>query len=174
MASLSRSNHRLSRGSLRPTVGAIHTTDKDVFLMSAASQIVLACACLAGLSGLVLLRLLWVRVHEMNERHVGMQQVSTSQEVNARLSQVQASDNFRNLFEMPVLFYAWCAVLLATQQADPDWALAAWVYVALRCVHSFIQCGPNQVTLRFLAFILSSLWLLGMWGSLAWVHLQRG
>lgn len=142
--------------------------------MSAASQIVLACAALAGLSGLVMFRLLWVRVAEMKRRRVGLQQVSTSQEVNAQLTQVQASDNFRNLFEMPVLFYAWCAVLLATQQASEGAALAAWVYVALRVVHSLIQCGPNQVALRFLAFFVSSLWLLGMWGTLAWAQIQRG
>ncbi len=142
--------------------------------MSAVSQIVLACAALAGLSGLVMLRLLWVRVSEMKARQVGMHQVSTSQEVNARLSQVQASDNFRNLFEMPVLFYAWCAVLLATEHATDEMALAAWAYVGLRVVHSLIQCGPNQVTHRFVAYFLSSLWLLGMWGTLAWAQIQRG
>ena len=103
-----------------------------------------------------------------------MHQVSTSQEVNARLSQVQASDNFRNLFEMPVLFYAWCAVLLATEHATDEMALAAWAYVGLRVVHSLIQCGPNQVTHRFVAYFLSSLWLLGMWGTLAWAQIQRG
>lgn len=84
-------------------------------------HLVLASATLALLSGLVMLRLLWVRVGEMKALRLNLQDVNTSQAVNHRLSQVQASDNFRNLFEMPVLFYALCAVLLAG-----SWASLAW------------------------------------------------
>ncbi len=133
--------------------------------MPLSNQLVLACVAMAMLSGIVLLRLLLVRVSEMKARRLGMQDVSTSLKVGAKLSNVQAADNFRNLFEMPVLFYALCAVLLATQQATAMLVQAAWVYVGLRYVHSLIQCSYNNVTHRFVVYFASSMLLLGMWGT---------
>jgi hypothetical protein len=132
------------------------------------TQLVLACAAMALLSGMVAMRLLYVRVNEMKAQRIDMQEVSTSLQVSSRLQAVQASDNFKNLFEMPVMFYALCAVLLATQQASAPLVAAAWAYVALRYVHSLIQCTYNLVQHRFLAFISSTLLLLSMWGSLVW------
>ncbi len=133
--------------------------------MPLSNQLVLACVAMAMLSGIVLLRLLLVRVSEMKARRLGMQDVSTSLKVGGKLSNVQAADNFRNLFEMPVLFYALCAVLLATQQATAMLVQAAWVYVGLRYVHSLIQCSYNNVTHRFVVYFASSMLLLGMWGT---------
>ncbi len=133
--------------------------------MPLSNQLVLACVAMAMLSGIVLLRLLLVRVSEMKARRLGMQDVSTSLKVGAKLSNVQAADNFRNLFEMPVLFYAQCAVLLATQPATAMLVQAAWVYVGLRYVHSLIQCSYNNVTHRFVVYFASSMLLLGMWGT---------
>ena len=40
----------------------------------------------------------------------------------ARLENVQGADNFRNLFEVPVQFYALAAIALATQQT-PGWLI---------------------------------------------------
>lgn len=136
--------------------------------MSAVQHLILACATLALLSGLVLLRLLSVRVAEMKTRGLDLQDVNTSLAVASRLGRVQAADNFKNLFEMPVLFYAWCALVVASGQAQPIDAAGAWVYVALRWLHSLIQCSYNRVLDRFIVYIVSSLWLLACWGLLAW------
>jgi hypothetical protein len=136
--------------------------------MPYATQLVLACAALALLSGTVAMRLLYVRVNEMKAKRIDMQEVSTSLQVGARLQSVQASDNFKNLFEMPVLFYALCAVILATQQASAPLVMGAWAYVALRYVHSLIQCTYNLVLHRFLAFMSSTVVLMGLWLGLAW------
>jgi hypothetical protein len=132
------------------------------------NQLILACAAMAMLSGIVAMRLLYVRVGEMKAKQIDMQEVSTSLQVSARLQAVQASDNFKNLFELPVLFYAFCALLLATQQASKPLVVAAWAYVALRYLHSLIQCTYNLVQHRFLAFMISTVLLMGMWGTLAW------
>jgi hypothetical protein len=132
------------------------------------TQLVLACAAMAMLSGMVVMRLLQVRVNEMKARRIDMQEISNSLEVSARLQSVQASDNFKNLFEMPVLFYALCAVLLATGQASSIFVAGAWAYVALRYAHSLIQCTYNSVAHRFAAFMGSTLLLLAMWAQLAW------
>ena len=65
--------------------------------------------------------------------------------------------NFRNLLELPLLFYALCLYLHATGNADALYVVGAWAYVAIRAVHSIIQCTTNIVVRRFAAYMASSL-----------------
>ena len=67
------------------------------------------------------------------------------------------SDNLRNLFEMPVLFYALALYLFVTAQVDGVYVLAAWVFVAFRALHSAVHCTINIVLLRFILYAISSL-----------------
>jgi len=83
--------------------------------------------------------------------------------VAARLERVQAADNFKNLFEVPVLFYALSATALALGNIAQWLVIGAWGFVALRYLHSLVQCTYNKVTHRLLAFLSSSLLLVGMW-----------
>jgi hypothetical protein len=78
-----------------------------------------------------------------------------------------ASNNLKNLFELPVLFYA--AVLLSLVLMIQDMLLVqlAWGFVVLRIVHSVIHCSYNNVNHRFAAYALSCLFLLFMWIRLA-------
>ena len=78
-----------------------------------------------------------------------------------------ASNNLKNLFELPVLFYV--AVLLSLVLMIQDMLLVqlAWGFVALRILHSVIHCSYNNVNHRFAAYALSCLFLLFMWIRLA-------
>jgi hypothetical protein len=78
-----------------------------------------------------------------------------------------ASNNLKNLFELPVLFYT--AVLLSLVLMIQDMLLVqlAWGFVILRVVHSAIHCTYNNVNHRFAAYALSCLFLLFMWIRLA-------
>ena len=67
------------------------------------------------------------------------------------------SDNLKNLFEMPVLFYALALYLFVTAQVDGVYVLAAWVFVAFRALHSAVHCTINIVLLRFILYAISSL-----------------
>lgn len=80
------------------------------------------------------------------------------------------SNNFSNLFELPVIFYAICLLLLVLQESDPLYVNLAWSHVALRGAHSAIHCTVNIVTLRFAAYMLSSIVLWIMLGRLALQH----
>lgn len=74
-----------------------------------------------------------------------------------------ANRNFMNLLEAPVLFYTFCIVVYVTHQAG-IWAVAlAWLYVALRIVHTFIHLTYNKILHRFSSYALSNLVLLVMW-----------
>lgn len=72
------------------------------------------------------------------------------------------SDNFKNLFELPVLFYALILYLFVTQQVDAVYVTAAWVFVGFRALHSIVHCTFNHVMLRFYLYLLSTLalWLI--------------
>lgn len=67
------------------------------------------------------------------------------------------SDNLKNLFEIPVLFYALALALLATGQVDGTYVAAAWVFVAFRALHSAVHCTINLVMLRFTLYAVSTL-----------------
>jgi hypothetical protein len=53
-----------------------------------------------------------------------------------------------NLLELPVLFYAACLTLLASNRTDETMLTLAWAFVAFRIVHSLIQLTYNNVLHR--------------------------
>ncbi|MBL7714413.1 MAG: MAPEG family protein [Bdellovibrionales bacterium] len=73
------------------------------------------------------------------------------------------SDNFVNLFEVPVLFYVAILVTIVTNQTSDLLIGLAWAYVALRALHSLIHCTYNRVLHRFFSYFLSTLVLAGYW-----------
>lgn len=130
-----------------------------------ASQLIGAMLALVLLTVAVGARLLFTRVQEMRQKRIHPQAASTSVQMAARLENVQAADNFRNLFEVPVLFYALGAASLATQHT-PSWlVMGAWAFVLLRVVHSFIHCTYNKVMHRLAAFLAGFGLLVALWAS---------
>ncbi|MCY7309098.1 MAG: MAPEG family protein [Rhodoferax sp.] len=128
-------------------------------------QVIAALLALVLLTFVVGTRLLFTRVQEMRQKRIHPQAASTSVQMAARLENVQAADNFRNLFEVPVMFYALGAVALATQHT-PGWLVGgAWAFVGLRIVHSFIHCTYNKVMHRLAAFLSSFVLLVALWVS---------
>ena len=72
------------------------------------------------------------------------------------------SHNYQHLLEQPTIFYAIVIVLALMGMDQPINVWLAWGYVALRIVHSLIQCTSNIVRFRFPIFALASLCLLGL------------
>ncbi len=71
------------------------------------------------------------------------------------------SHNYTHLHEQPTLFYAVIMILAIVGPSATD-ILIAWVYVALRIVHSFWQILVNKLPLRFALFLLSTIALLAL------------
>ena len=65
--------------------------------------------------------------------------------------------NYIHLLEQPVLFYAICAVLALAGAGNGFNAQLAWIYVALRIVHSLVQATSNIIKYRFAAFALGTI-----------------
>jgi hypothetical protein len=81
------------------------------------------------------------------------------------------SDNFKNLFEIPVIFYALATYLLVTGQVDGIYLAAAWVFVGFRVLHSLVHCTVNIVMLRFYLYLASTLAVWFIAGRLLLHHL---
>lgn len=80
-----------------------------------------------------------------------------------------ASNNFKNLFELPVLFYATCIYLYVTGTVDTAYLIAAWWFFGFRIAHSYVQCTTNVVPRRFAAYIISAV---GLWFMVVRAALQ--
>lgn len=72
------------------------------------------------------------------------------------------SNNFKNLFEAPILFYVICILHLLTNQTDVITVYLAWAFVIGRILHSLLHCFSKNVMARFYVYFLSSLILWGM------------
>jgi hypothetical protein len=68
-----------------------------------------------------------------------------------------------NLFEAPLLFYLICISAYVTGQSGVVLVSLAWLYVALRFVHSYVHLTSNIVLRRFRVFIVSMLTLMAIW-----------
>lgn len=113
------------------------------------------------------------RVAFYKSNRVHPQKTATSAEMIAMMPDSRAPDNFRNLFELPVMFYVAVLVVFVTQSANLPLIILAWVYVVARYAHSWIHCTSNAVMQRFKAFLVSCLVLLSIWILLAIQLLQK-
>ena len=125
---------------------------------------------LAGVTFVVWLRLYMVRIPEMQRRRIHPQSVATSTTKAGAYEDTRASDNFINLFEMPVLFYVAAFTAILAGLVTPLSLGLAWGYVGLRALHSVVQCSYNKVMHRFTIYSTSCLVLLALWLYLA-LHL---
>ena len=139
-----------------------------------APSIVWPMVAQVALTALVWVCLYVARLGEMSARRIDPQSVRTSRHAAGVLENVAAADNFRNLFEVPVLFFAACCVLLATGRVGSLALDLAWAFVALRALHSLIHISYNRVLHRFAAYALSTLCVFALWAVIAFDFWRGG
>jgi hypothetical protein len=102
------------------------------------------------------------RIPAMRKAEVALDPSLTSADLAARLPpQVRwKADNYNHLMEQPTIFYATALALAVMGQGEGLNATLAWVYVALRVVHSLVQATVNVIMLRWALFMASSVVLL--------------
>jgi hypothetical protein len=78
------------------------------------------------------------------------------------------SDNLKNLFETPTVFYALALYLHVTQSVDGVYLAAAWVFVGFRVLHTVVHCTFNLILLRFSLYAISTvaLWFVAVRAAL--------
>ncbi len=120
------------------------------------------------LTCLVAATMLTRRVTFYKSNRVHPQKTATSAQMTATITDSRAADNFRNLFETPVLFYVASLIIFSAGLICTAHLVLAWGYVAARYVHSYIHCTSNVVMRRFYAFVASCTLLIGMWLMIAY------
>jgi hypothetical protein len=118
---------------------------------------------------MVLTLLVWVYMYILRlpyiiNNRIKVQSLLSPDAVNTLLPEHvnRPANNLKNLFELPILFFVLCLAWFLSQQVDPVFVNLAWVFVALRYVHSLIHCTVNIVVLRFVFYVLSSFVLVAM------------
>ena len=81
----------------------------------------------------------------------------------ARLSPPKVSnpsDNLKNQFELPTIFYALVLYVFMTKQVDAAYVGTAWGFFVFRALHSLVHRTFNHIPLRFYLYVISSV---GLW-----------
>lgn len=74
------------------------------------------------------------------------------------------SANLSNQFEWPLSFYAICLVLMVEDELfSPIQLLLAWIFIAGRVMHSFVQILTRNVRFRGVVFTVNFVAVLVMW-----------
>ena len=123
---------------------------------------------MVALTVLVAVVMLTRRISTFKTKRLHPQKVALSAQMAALVEDSRASDNFRNLFETPVLFYAAMLTIFSANLTSATFIVMAWGYVAARCAHSAIHCTSNHVMRRFYAFATSFTLLLLIWILIAY------
>ena len=132
------------------------------------NPVLLPLLCMVFLTFAVWVYLFALRIPEISRRKINPDKLRDRAEAHKLLpDSAAASNNLKNLFELPILFYlaAMLAMLLLIQ--DSLLVLLAWGFVVTRVIHSLIHCTYNRVMHRFFAYFLSCLFLLLIWIRLA-------
>jgi hypothetical protein len=127
---------------------------------------------------LLLTFLVWVymyirRIHFITSRKIRSKDLA----VPGKLAEISPpsvsnpSDNLKNLFEIPVIFYVLILYLFVTNQVDALYLNAAWLFAILRGLHSIVHCTFNLVMLRFYLYLFSTLAVVFIAIRLAFSHL---
>ncbi len=106
--------------------------------------------------------IVWVYMYARRIRFITSNNLSAEQLAPAEFARLSPpevanpSDNLKNLFEIPVLFYALAIYLFVTNTVDTVYVAAAWVFVGFRVLHSAMHCTINIVMMRFYLYLVAT------------------
>lgn len=136
-------------------------------------------AILAPFVGTMLLTLIvWVYMYARRIPFILSSKLAPAQLTPSELARLSPpgvanpSDNLKNLFELPTIFYALVLYLYAAHRVDAWYVGAAWVFFGFRVLHSAVHCTFNFVPLRFWLYAISAAALWFMVLRAAWSALR--
>lgn len=126
-------------------------------------------------SQVVLTLLVWIwlyvtRLSSMIRNRVKIQELAEDAGMDRIRDAIHPSDNFENLFEIPVLFFVLILLLIQTGNTNPFYLQGAWAFVVLRAFHSVVHCTVNRILFRFLFYFAGTLLLWVMWIRFILLH----
>jgi len=106
------------------------------------------------------------RIPAMRRARISVQTYASPEAIVEHLSAATnyPANNLKNLFELPVIFYALCLYLFVTDNVDTVYVSAAWLFFVFRAAHSAVHCTSNIVILRFYLYVAAAMALWFMLG----------
>jgi hypothetical protein len=139
---------------------------QNLILLPVFAQVLLTCV--------VLILLGPARSRSQRERRQRAQDLALATNDDWNAGALKVSNNYKNLFELPVLFYAVTAFALITRMVDPWMFGLAWLFVLSRVAHSIIHLTSNLVVWRGTAFLVGFAVVAAMWVLLMWRVAEAG
>lgn len=118
------------------------------------------------LATMILTMVVWVYMYGRRLPFIFASELNPKQMTPAELARLSPpkvsdpSDNLKNLFELPTIFYAVVLYVFITKQVDAGYVGAAWAFFVFRALHSLVHCTFNLIPLRFSLYVISSV---GLW-----------
>src|SRR3954467_3776755 len=127
------------------------------------------------LATMVLTLVVWIYMYARRLSFIFSRRLDTRKMTPLELARVSPaavsspSDNLKNLFELPTVFYAIVLYLFATHQVDEVQVTAAWGFFLFRALHSAVHCTFNFIPLRFVLYVISAvaLWVMVVRAAMA-------
>ena len=128
-----------------------------------ATSIIYPMAALVLLTVVILLLILYFRVKAVRARKISPLYFKHNKGGELPDHLISITQNYNNLLELPILFYAVCLIVLVLQLDNISFVILAWIYVILRYIHSYIHTTYNHIIHRLISFALSCFVLTAMW-----------
>ncbi len=111
-----------------------------------------------------------VRSKAVRENQLKLQYFKTHDQKNFEVPEmvVRYGRHLDNQFQMPILFLITMVTASVYVPQQLSIFTLAWVYFALRVVHSYIHLGSNNVLRRAQAYLASSLVIPVIWFLILW------
>lgn len=132
-------------------------------------KLILSVFALVGLTFLVWLKMYYVRFSEMRKANLKASDLRPDNFKNIPARIITSGDNFRNLCEIPILFYILIVFILYFDEADSLFVGLSWLFVISRYIHSLIHTTYNKIKHRFMVYAFGALVLWFMWIRFAMV-----
>jgi len=97
----------------------------------------------------------------MKKVHIKHLRLFDNNEIPTYLTSI--SQHYKNLYELPILFYVWILLLLTLNNWTQIDVYLAWTFVGSRYAHSFIRIPNKDVNLRFYCFLVGFYTLVFCW-----------
>ena len=107
------------------------------------------------------------RQRSMKLRRQSLQDMALARDADWEAPALQASNNFKNQFELPVLFYTVALFALVTRNVDMAFFALSWLFVATRVAHTVSHLGSNVITWRGSFYLAGFVCLVLLWALLA-------
>ena len=116
------------------------------------------------LSILVTLRLIFIAIRLLITRKVHIKQFRLF-DGDIPKHALAARAHFKNMFEIPILFYVWCILLIVNESYTQIDVFIAWGFAISRLLHSIVRIPNKDVYVRFFFFMIGLMLL-----SVGWVR----